>query len=513
MPWKRQEQWRKRFGKDQTILREKTREALASVAPITGIVLFLSFTITPLAVSTLLAFLVGAVLLIIGMGLFTLGADMSMTPIGEKTGIHMTRTRKLWVIAGISFLIGVIVTVSEPDLQVLATQVPGVPNAILIGAVALGVGIFLVLALLRILFRIPLNRLLIGLYILVFLFVFLVPEDFLAIAFDSGGVTTGPMTVPFIIALGVGAASIRSDENAAEDSFGLVALCSIGPVLAVLLLALIYPSAGAYTPVAIPDVSDSRSLWLLFQHAFPKYLGEVAISLLPIVIFFILFQIFVLHMSRKKIVKIIVGLVYTYVGLVLFLTGVHIGFMPAGNSLGQEIALLNWNWILIPLGMLIGWFIVQAEPAVHVLNKQVEEITSGAIPGRAMRTSLSIGVAISIGLSMTRVLTGIPVFWILIPGYLAALGMSFFVPRIFTAIAFDSGGVASGPMTAAFLLPFAMGACDALGGDIIKDAFGVVALVAMTPLVTIQLMGLLYQKKLRQSNAEDELEDEEIIDL
>ena len=504
------------LGQNRTVLKEKLQEAMASVLPITAIVLVLCFSIAPIPTATFMTFLIGAVLLILGMGLFTLGADTAMTPIGERVGAAMTRSRKLGVVIGVGFLIGVIVTMSEPDLQVLATQVPGVPNQYLIGAVAVGVGLFLVIALLRILFRIPLNWMLVVFYMVVFALAAFVPGDFLAIAFDSGGVTTGPMTVPFIMALGVGVASIRSDENAAQDSFGLVALCSIGPILAVMVLALMYPSAGAYTPVQVPNAKDSRALWALFEASFPAYLKEVAVCLAPIAVFFAVFQVISLKLKKKKVLKIVVGLLYTYVGLVLFLTGVNVGFMPAGNYLGQQIASLSYNWILVPIGMLMGWFIVQAEPAVHVLNKQVEEITSGAIPGKAMSTSLSAGVAISIGLAMVRVLTGISIFWFVMPGYLAAIAMSFFVPRIFTAIAFDSGGVASGPMTATFLLPFAMGACDALGGDIITDAFGVVAMVAMTPLLTIQMLCLLYQKKLKRAPQEEKpaiVSDEEIIEL
>ena len=372
----------------------------------------------------------------------------------------------------------------------LAGQVPGIPNAVLIGAVAVGVGIFLVVALLRILFQIPLNRLLIASYIVIFALAAFAPKDFLAVAFDSGGVTTGPMTVPFIMALGLGVSSTRSDGKAGEDSFGLVALCSVGPILAVLVLALVYQAAGTYVPNLVPEAGDSRELCRLFAQGFPVYAREMGAALAPIAAFFAVFQVVSLRMPRKNVLKIVVGLLYTYVGLVLFMTGVNVGFLPAGTYLGRQIAALDQNWVLIPIGMLMGWFIVQAEPAVHVLNRQVEELTSGAIPGKAMSTSLSIGVAVSIGLAMLRVLTGVSIFVLLVPGYLCAIGLSLVVPKIFTAIAFDSGGVASGPMTAAFLLPMAQGACSALGGNIVTDAFGVVAMVAMTPLITIQVMGL-----------------------
>jgi hypothetical protein len=514
MPVNLCKRWKEKLGRTRMVLGEKVREALASVLPITVIVLILCFTIAPVPTDILLAFLVGAVLLIVGMGFFTLGADTAMTPIGERVGAAMTKSRKLWIVIAVGFLIGVIVTVSEPDLQVLANQVPGVPNAVLVGAVAVGVGAFLVLALLRILFRIPLNRMLIFFYVLVFAMAIFIPEDFLAVAFDSGGVTTGPMTVPFIMALGLGVSSIRSDENAAQDSFGLVALCSVGPILAVMLLALIFPAAGTYTPAVLPSAENSKVLWDMFQNGLPTYIHEVAVCLAPIAIFFALFQVVSLKLKKKKVLKIVVGIFYTYVGLVLFLTGVNVGFLPAGNYLGSLIAELPYNWILIPIGMLMGWFIVQAEPAVHVLNHQVEEITSGAIPGKAMSTSLSIGVAVSIGLAMVRVLTGISIFWFLIPGYFAAIIMSYYVPKMFTAIAFDSGGVASGPMTATFLLPFAQGACNAMGGNVVTDAFGVVAMVAMTPLLTIQMLGLVYQRKLKAAGTEAPVEiEDEIIDL
>ena len=507
--------YQERFSQTRTILNEKVKEALASVLPITVIVLLLCFSVAPVPTEVLLAFLMGAVMLIVGMGLFTLGADMAMTPIGERVGAHMTKSRKLWMIVSVSFLLGVIITVSEPDLQVLAAQVPSVPNAVLIGAVALGVGIFLVIALLRILFRVPLNALLIVSYIVVFCLACFVPKGFLAIAFDSGGVTTGPMTVPFIMALGVGVASIRSDEDAAQDSFGLVALCSVGPILAVLILALVYPASGAYEPTLLPRAEDSREIWQMFQKSIPDYIHEVAVSLAPIAAFFAVFQIAALKMKKKHVLKIFAGILYTYLGLVLFLTGVNVGFLPAGTYLGRQLAALGGGWGIVPIGMLMGWFIVQAEPAVHVLNHQVEEITAGAIPGKAMSTSLSIGVAVSIGLALIRVLTGVSIFVFLVPGYLVAIALSFYVPKMFTAIAFDSGGVASGPMTATFLLPFAMGACEVLGGNIITDAFGVVAMVAMTPLITIQLLGVVYKRKTAKAEKTPvvAVEDEEIIDL
>ena len=505
-------------------LKEKWQEAVQAVLPIIAIVLILCFSIAPISPSILLCFLLGAVFLLVGMMFFTLGAEIAMTPMGEKVGSCLTRSKKLSIVILLGFLLGFIVTISEPDLQVLAEQVPAVPNMVLILSVAVGVGVFLVVALLRMLFSIALPPLLVFFYIIIFILTIFVPKDFLAVAFDSGGVTTGPMTVPFIMALGVGVSAIRSDRHAADDSFGLVALCSIGPILAVMILGMIYnPEESLYVPPTIPEVSGSDELWHLFSVEFPTYMEEIAISLLPIFIFFMIFQLTVLKLSKRKLVRILIGLVYTYVGLVVFLTGVNVGFMPAGNYLGQVLAGGKHPEILIPIAMIMGYFIVKAEPAVYVLNKQVEEITDGAISAKAMGTGLSVGVAISLGLAMVRVVTGISILWFLIPGYAIALGISFFVPKIYTAIAFDSGGVASGPMTAAFLLPLAQGACMALGGNIVTDAFGVVAMVAMTPLITIQVMGLasrILEKRKKKTMAVqtpvlafDMLEEDAIIEL
>ena len=477
-------------------LREKLLEALQAVLPITAIVLVLCFTIAPVSPSILLCFLLGAAMIAAGIMFFTLGAEMSMTPMGERVGAVLTKSRRLPVILGVGFLLGFLITISEPDLQVLANQVPSIPNRVLILSVAAGVGLFLIFAFLRMLLGIPLPKLLVLFYGILFALAAVVPKEFLAVAFDSGGVTTGPMTVPFIMALGVGVSAIRGDRHAADDSFGLVAMCSIGPILAVLILGIAFrASDSTYIPPVLPEVSDSVELWQLFHEGLPEYIKEIASSLLPIVVMFGVFQAVALRLDKRTLGRIAVGLAYTYVGLVLFLTGANVGFMPAGNYLGQVLTGCGMPWVIIPIGMLIGYFIVKAEPAVYVLNKQVEEVTDGAISAQAMGMALSAGVSISVGLAMVRVLTGISILWFLIPGYAVAIGISFVVPKLFTAIAFDAGGVASGPMTATFLLPLAQGACVAVGGNIVTDAFGVVAMVAMTPLITVQLMGLAAQLK------------------
>ncbi len=479
-------------------LKEKILESLSAVLPITGIVLLLSILLVPIELGTMVMFIMGALLLVVGMGFFQLGAEMSMTPLGEGIGVQISKTRHIPLIFIIGFSMGVIITISEPDLQVLASQVPSIPNLTLILTVAVGVGIFLAVAILRILFQISLSTILILLYTALIGVSFLVSRDFLAVAFDSGGVTTGPMTVPFIMAMGVGLASVRGDKNASSDSFGLVALSSVGPILAVLLLGMFFTTGEtAYSAATVADVSTTRDVIKEFLFNMPPYVREVLISLIPVAVVFLFFQMFTHRYPQRQVKRVIVGFSYTYIGLVLFLCGVNVGFAPVGSLLGNEIASESWRWLLVPIGMLIGYYIVKAEPAIQVLNRQVESVTIGSVSAKAMSRCMSLGGSASVGLSILRVLTGLPIHWILIPGYVIAMVLSRFVPKMFVGIAFDSGGVASGPMTTTFLLPLSIGACNAVGGNLMTDAFGVVALVALTPLIAIQLMGVLYQYRLK----------------
>ncbi len=479
-------------------LRDKIIESLTSILPIALIVIALSITFTPLSTGTFALFTVGVVLLIIGMGCFTLGADMSMLVIGEKVGSTITHSRKIWLIALISFVIGIIVTVAEPDLQILAEQVSAVNNYLFILTVAVGVGVFLMIAMLRIVFRVKLSYIMIVFYAAAFILSIFVPHDFWAVSFDAGGVTTGPMTVPFIMSLGVGVASIRSDKKGQDDSFGLVALSSVGPIIAVLVLGIVFNVSDVpYEMTVVEEVVNTQGVLFCYLHGFGKYALEVLIAISPILIFFLLFQLSTRAFRKRQIVRILFGFLYTVVGLMLFLTGANVGFMPVGMEIGQSLADLWGGWLLIPVGMLIGYFVVAAEPAVHVLNKQVERMSAGAISSSAMKKGLCIGVCISIGLAMTRILTGIDIMYILIPGYVIALALTFFTPPLFTGIAFDSGGVASGAMVSSFVLPMAIGACYALNGAeaIMTQAFGCVAFVALTPLISIQILGINYKRK------------------
>ena len=493
---------------------DKVREAAASILPIVAIVVLLSLSILPMPAGIMLSFLVGAVLTIVGIGFFSLGAELAMTPIGSKIGTSITRTRKLPLILAVTFALGLAVTIAEPDLQVLASTVPHIDKTVLLVTVGVGVGFFLAVCMLRIIFGIKLRWILLVAYGVVFVLAFLSPVGFLSVAFDSGGVTTGPMTVPFILALGVGIANTRSDKNAEADSFGLVALCSIGPILAVLLLGLFYNEGSSSSEMNYSSYSTTSEIGLAYVKELPAYIIEMAIALLPIVAIFFIFQLATLHISGRPLAKICIGILYTYIGLVLFLTGVNVGFSPLGMELGSELATGSGKYLLIPLSMIFGWFIISAEPAVLVLQQQVEDISAGAIPGKAIKLSLSVAIALAMGLSMLRVLTGMSLMWILVPGYAIALILSFFVPDIYTAIAFDSGGVASGPMTATFMLQLMIGTSIALGGNVLTDAFGIVATVAMMPLISIQVVGFIYSRK---SSADDSITelyaDDEIVEL
>jgi len=505
------------FRADKTIILEKVKEAFSSIMPITLIILILCLTVVPVNSGAFLAFVLGSVCVVVGTGLFTLGADTAMTPIGEYVGVSAMRTKKLWIILPVCFIVGVMITISEPDLQVLGGQLKNVIDPwLLIIVVGVGVGVFLAIAFLRIVVKVKLKYILLFFYLAVFVLAFFVPKAFVPLAFDSGGVTTGPMSVPFIISIGTGVAALRNDKNAEDDGFGFTALCSIGPILAVMILGIILqPEEIIPSASEIPTIDNSMNILTVFGTSLPHYMQEVAVALLPIVAFFFIFQLFGQKVGKDRLIRIIVGVLYTYVGLVLFLLGVNVGFLPVGSAIGGFIGGLNYKWIIVPIGMVIGFFVVAAEPAVHVLTKQVYEITAGAIPKKALSFSLMIGVAVSVGLAMLRILCNIPIMYFLIPGYLIALILMFIVPDIFTAIAFDSGGVASGAMTASFLMPLALGFCSAVGADIATQGFGVVAMVAMTPLITIQILGLVFKikmAKLKKQQSKVESTEEEIIE-
>ena len=472
---------------------EKIKEALFSCLPVTAIVYI--FALLPgfdFSKTELITFSVGAVLLILGIGLFSLGADMAMTPMGTHVGAGLSRQKKLLLLLGVCFVLGMLITIAEPDLQVLANQVKAVMNGtLLIYVVGFGVGAFLMVSILKIVFRQSLSQILMLFYMLLFAIALLLVVngngDLLPVAFDSGGVTTGPITVPFIMALGVGIASVLGDRRSKENSFGLVALCSVDPILAVLVLGVFSTGDLCY---AVPDYTVDPDIAGAFLHTAGHTCREVAIALGMIVVFFLICQVLFLKLSKRRLMKIAIGVVFTFLGLVIFLTGVNVGFMPMGYKIGMAMSSRN-PALLIGFGLVIGILVVLAEPAIHVLNGQVEDVTGGLVSKKSMMLGLCIGVGSAIGLSMVRIIFDFSLVYYVIPGYFISMALSLFVPPVYTAIAFDSGGVASGPMTSGFILPLAIGVCVGVQGAdaVLRDAFGVVALVAMAPLITIQLLG------------------------
>lgn len=501
-------------------LLEKLNETLLSVIPIMLMVLVLSLTVAPLGGKLIARFIVGGVLLILGLTIFLLGVDVGILPTGERSGAALTAKRSLPLLLSVAFIIGVMVTIAEPDVQVLANQIrgvnPSVNKWVLILMIAVGVGLFVMMGLLRTVLSFSLKWVLIVSYAIVFAFAFLCPDTFQGVAFDAGGATTGPLTVPFIMALGVGVATVKSTgkNSDSDDSFGLTGIASIGPVAAVCVYGIILrlsghadSSEGAQEIIsaaenAAENISAVGQEGLgIFLKLIPSTLAEVSLALLPLVIMFLFFQIFLLKMPPMQVRRMIVGLVYSFLGLVIFLIGVSGGFMPAGRALGEILGTNAvtksawWTVLLVLTGAIFGAVVVCAEPAVWVLTVQVENVSGGTIKRKVMLFALSTGVAIAIALSMLRVLYGFSLWYVLIPGYALSLLLTFFCPPLFTGIAFDSGGVASGPMTSTFILSFTLGVAAVSGGNPVTDAFGVIALVAMTPLIAIQILGIIFGAK------------------
>lgn len=499
----------------------KLKEALVSVLPITLIVILLNFTpLVNFSSKEIVVFSISSVLLIFGIGLFTIGADFAMTPMGEHVGAGITKTKKFWLLLIICFALGLLITIAEPDLTVLSKQLKDVVNPTkLIVFVGIGVAIFLVFGVLKIMFKRQLASLLMFFYMLLFalssILILNGNNSLLSFAFDSGGVTTGPITVPFIMALGLGISTTIGGKRANENSFGLISLCSVGPILAVIILGIFATGTIDYQ---VPSYEISNNVVKEFFVSLLSVAKEVAIALGLVVLFFFIINVIFLKLPKKKNIQIIIGTIFTYVGLVIFLTAVHVGFMPIGYKMGNQLANLSSTAIII-ISFILGFVTVLAEPAVHVLTKQVEETTAGGVTKRQLLLALSIGVGTSILLSIIRIIFNFSILYYLIPGYFISLGLSFFVPRIYTAIAFDSGGVASGPMTSTFILPFAIGAAMAVDqSTVLSNAFGIVAMVAMTPLITIQLLGFraIVSKKLREKIAMRRIlieDDDQIIEF
>ena len=499
------------------VVLEKFKEVLYSVLPITILVLILNFTLTPIETGMLMRFLFGAVLIVVGLTIFLLGVDISIAPIGNVMGTTITKTNKLWVVAIAGVILGFFISIAEPDLHILAGQVDLVTGGLIsktsiVGAVSLGIAVMLAVGLIRIVYNYPLYKLLFILYSLILFIAIFVSPEFLAISFDASGATTGALTVPFILALALGVSKLKKDSKSSEkDSFGLVAIASTGAIIAVMLMGLLFriekitgTLEDRETVISAPLKSVAELLSPFIQKL-PLLAFESMVALLPILIIFLIFQKLSFKLSARSVRKILFGMMFTFLGLVLFLLGVNAGFMDVGSAVGKSIASLDNKAYLVAVGFILGFVTILAEPAVYVLTHQIEAVTSGYVKRKIVMMSLSVGVGLAVALSMIRIIVpGLQLWQYLLPGYILSCGMMFYVPELFVGMAFDSGRVASGPMTATFILAYAQGAAEAVeGANVLVDGFGMIAMVAMTPIIALQVLGLFYKLKSKKGEIEE----------
>ncbi len=483
------------------IIFSKLKEVIFSVLPITVLVLILNFTLTPIDTHLIIKFLIGAVFIVIGLTIFLFGVDIGISHIGNIMGSAITKTNKLWIVAAAGLVLGFFISVAEPDLHILADQVDSVTSGLvskgsIVVVVSIGIAVMTALGLIRILFNIPLYIMLFVTYGIIFILAVFTSSEFMAISFDASGATTGALTVPFILALAIGVSHLKKDSKSSEnDSFGLVALASTGAIISMMIMSIV-SKTDTITGSAVPE-TVSTAIFAPFLHEFPIIAVEVILALVPVLTIFLLFQKFSFKLSGNTVRKILFGVLFTFVGLVLFLVGVNAGFMDVGSAVGYGLASLDNKAFVVVIGFILGFVTILAEPAVYVLTHQIEDVTSGYVNRKVVLITLSIGVGIAIALSMIRILIPELHLWhYLLPGYIISITLMYFVPKLFVGIAFDSGGVASGPMTATFILAYAQGAAEAIeGANVLTDGFGMIAMVAMTPLIALQILGFIFKIK------------------
>lgn len=485
----------------------KFKESLLSALPIAVVVvvffLICRYALSPDAFTSpttgkayqindmqMVSFAIAVVMVVIGMALFNLGTDQSMTEIGRIIGGSIIKKNKFFFVIAMTFIIGVLVTIAEPDLSVLSYQI-GLNKEVIVAAIGVGVGLFLVVGVIRVTLHQNLNVMFLAFYGLCFALLYFIDPRFLPICFDSGGVTTGPVTVPFLLGFGLGMAARRGGRNS-EDSFGLTALCSIGPILAVVVISVIMKGTGRSLPdTYIVDIVPSEDIFYDLVSVLQKTLGQVALSVGPILAFFVIYDLIFVRVPAKDLLRIVVGMVITYVGLVLFLTAVEWAFLPIAKAVGLMLGTSETlRYVAVAIGALFGIFGVLAEPAVHILVAQMEQVSDGRIRKIQVLIMLALGNGIAVSLAVLRCCFRFGLEFYIIPGYILAFILSFLVPKIYSAMAFDSGGVASGPMTSTFVLPFCIGFAFSCEADVYVYGFGLVALVALMPIIIIQLLGL-----------------------
>lgn len=493
-----------------SVISQKFKEVLYSVLPITLIVIILHFTLTPMDTVTIQRFIIGSILIVLGLTIFLIGVDVGITPIGNNMGSAVTKSGKIWMVAVAGIFLGFVISIAEPDLHILAGQVESVTagaisKLLIVVVVSLGIAVMLSLGLMRIVYQIALYKILAVLYGIILAIAIFASPEFIAISFDASGATTGALTVPFILAIAVGISNLKKDSKSSEkDSFGLVAIASTGAIIAVMLMSVIF-NTKEISGITETEVADSSHVFSTFTNALPVVTEEVFMALIPIIFIFLVFQRISFKLSKTAVTRILFGMLFTFVGLVLFMLGVNAGFMDVGGIVGRELASMGNDFYVIAAGFILGMVTILAEPAVYVLTHEIEDVTSGYVKRRAVMVTLAIGVAIAVALSMVRILVpGVQLWHYLLPGYVISVLLTYFSPKLFVGIAFDSGGVASGPMTATFILAFASGVAEATdGADVLRDGFGMIAMLAMTPLIALQILGLVFKFKSKKNGVKE----------
>lgn len=487
------------------IYTEKFKEAFSSILPITIIVIILNFTLTPLGIPLIIRFIIGAILIIIGLSIFLIGVDIAITPLGSQVGSTLAKSNKMWIVVVGGLIVGFFISIAEPGLIILADQVDIVTSGqisslSILGIVSIGLALMLAMGFVRIVTNIPLYKVLTVLYILVFILALFTPIEFLTIAFDASGATTGILAVPFILALALGVSTMKKDSKASEmDSFGLVAIASVGAIMSVMILS-IFSGTRDFTAKLEFNITESKSIIEPFIENTPTLFKEGFLTILPLLIIFLFFQKVYFKMSSRNVAKMVKGFIYAFIGLFLFLVGVNTGFMDVGGIIGYTLASYDNKSYIVVIAFILGFVTILAEPAVYVLTHQIENVTSGYVKRKAILLALSIGVGVAVALSMIRIIVpGIQLWHYLLPGYIISLSMMYFIPKLFVGIAFDAGGVATGPMTTTFILAFTQGAAEAIeGANILTDGFGMIATVAMTPIITLQILGFIFGMNLKK---------------
>ncbi|WP_339009568.1 DUF1538 domain-containing protein [Fusobacterium varium] len=453
----------------------------------------------------IIRFIIGAILIIIGLSVFLIGVDIAITPLGSQVGATLAKSNKMWIVVVGGLIVGFFISIAEPGLIILADQVDIVTSGqisslSILSIVSIGLALMLAMGFVRIVTNIPLYKVLTVLYILVFILALFTPIEFLTIAFDASGATTGILAVPFILALALGVSTMKKDSKASEmDSFGLVAIASVGAIMSVMILS-IFSGTRDFTAKLEFNITESKSILEPFIENIPTLFKEGFLTILPLLIIFLFFQKVYFKMSSRNVAKMVKGFIYAFIGLFLFLVGVNTGFMDVGGIIGYTLASYDNKSYIVVIAFILGFVTILAEPAVYVLTHQIENVTSGYVKRKAILLALSIGVGAAVALSMIRIIVpGIQLWHYLLPGYIISLSMMYFIPKLFVGIAFDAGGVATGPMTTTFILAFTQGAAEAIeGANILTDGFGMIATVAMTPIITLQILGFIFGMNLKK---------------